>query len=283
LLVVKRGLTAKLAVATGLALGAIALSKPNTYLLSGVLLCAVCLSGLLYRPALKDWLNKTATVLAIASAMALPLFVRNWLAFAGDVLGMRTMHAMWCTVHGAPVPLYHFPVVDSADWRYCLFVSYVGNLGNLTRLLPEKIYKLFSIAIKLCCAGWAVSLVLILFRQWRQSAGLPSRFKNTVSGLYDLILRNRVDIALWSLTALTLVLSFATLLAGSLSFNSNGQPQGRYIFPAEVAISAFLIGGLSRLGGRPLVIAFLALNLFATVYSLAMLYPVYHFDVNIMR
>lgn len=89
-------------------------------------------------------------------------------------------------------------------------------------------------------------------------------------------------ICLWSLVAMTFLMNFTALIAGSASLNSTGPPQGRYLFPSEAAIAALIVGGLSRIG-RIAVLLFLVLNVVSTVIGLTMLYPVYHFDVNIFR
>jgi len=265
ILAVKRGITFKSSIGFGVLSGCLALSKPTTYCLFPILLIAFLMCAFLHKEPVQAYLKKLATVASIAACISMPFFLRNWFGFNGDLLGMRTMLELWWTSYGKPAQLYHLPVVDNADWRYCAFISYVGNLGNMDKLLPSRIYKLFSLGITLALGGWGLSAVLAWIRKPLESLS-----------------ERRISVCIWTLIALTFVFNFATLVAASASLNATGPPQGRYLFPAEAAIAALIIGGLSRLG-RIAVVLFIALNVVATVISLTMLYPIYHFDVNIFR
>jgi hypothetical protein len=265
LIAVKRGISLKDAIVFGVIGGLLALSKPTTYCMLPVLFAALVMSPFFNHETVQTYAKKLGTMFSVALAIALPFFARNWFSFNGDLLGMRTMLDLWWSHYGKPAQLYHWPVVDNADWRYCAFLSYVGNLGNMDKLLPSRIYKLFSLAIYLSAAGWLLSSIIALVRK-----PLPS------------VTPRGMQVCLWALIGLAFVSNFLALVAGSVSLNATGPPQGRYLFPCEAAIAALLVGGLSRLG-RIFVVLFLALNIVATIFSLFMLYPVYHFDVNIFR
>lgn len=269
LVAVKRGISSKLAVAIGLLGGCLALSKPTTYCMFPVLLAAVVAAFCFHRENVRSVLKKFAIMGSLSAALAVPFFARNWMAFNGDLLGMKTMLDLWWSHWGKPAQLYKWPVVDNADWRYCAFLSYVGNLGNMDRLLPSRIYKLFSLGVAIATGGWAVGFVL----SWLKGKSL------------DAANNRSIEIAMWLLIASAFVFNFAALVAASSSLNATGPPQGRYLFPSEVCIAALIFGGLSRFGrvGQVAVILFTTLMVAAGVISLCMLYPVWHFDVNIFR
>jgi 4-amino-4-deoxy-L-arabinose transferase-like glycosyltransferase len=265
LIAVRRGISFKSSIAFGIIGGLLALSKPTTYCIVPVLFLALAMSPFFNRESVRSYASKLATMFSVALVIALPFFARNWFCFNGDLLGMRTMLDLWWSHYGKPAQLYRWPVVDNADWRYCAYVSYIGNLGNMDRLLPSRIYKLFSLGITLSTVGWVIGSVWSFVR------------KSAVQAT-----ERNLSICLWSLVGLSFLLNFLALIAGSASLNATGPPQGRYLFPSEAAIAALLVGGLSKLG-RLAVILFIALNMVATIVSLNMLYPVWHFDVNIFR
>ena len=265
LLAVKRGITFKSSIAFGIIGGLLALSKPTTYCIVPVLFLALAITPFFHRESVQSYVKKLGAMFSVALFIALPFFVRNWFGFHGDLLGMRTMLDLWWSHYGKPAQLYKWPVVDNADWRYCAYVSYIGNLGNMDRLLPTRIYKLFSLGITLSIAGWVVGTIVSIVRK-------PTQLATE---------RNKA-ICLWVLMGLAFLLNFLALIAGSASLNATGPPQGRYLFPSEVAIAALLVGGLSKLG-RIAVVLFIALNMVATIISLSMLYPIWHFDTNVFR
>lgn len=265
LIAVRRGISFKSSIAFGITGGLLALSKPTTYCIVPVLFLALAMSPFFNRESVRSYASKLATMFSVALFIALPFFARNWFCFNGDLLGMRTMLDLWWSHYGKPAQLYRWPVIDNADWRYCAYVSYIGNLGNMDRLLPSRIYKLFSLGITLSTAGWVIGSIWSFARKSAVQAA-----------------ERNLSICLWSLVGLSFLLNFLALIAGSASLNATGPPQGRYLFPSEAAIAALLVGGLSKLG-RLAVILFIALNMVATIVSLNMLYPVWHFDVNIFR
>lgn len=265
LIAVRRGISFKSSIAFGVIGGLLALSKPTTYCIVPVLFLALAMSPFFNRESVRSYASKLATMFSVALVIALPFFARNWFCFNGDLLGMRTMLDLWWSHYGKPAQLYRWPVVDNADWRYCAYVSYIGNLGNMDRLLPSRIYKLFSLGITLSTVGWVIGSVWSFVRR----SAVQATERN-------------LSICLWVLVGLSFLLNFLALIAGSASLNATGPPQGRYLFPSEAAIAALLVGGLSKLG-RLAVILFIALNMVATIVSLNMLYPVWHFDVNIFR
>lgn len=265
LIAVRRGISFKSSIAFGIIGGLLALSKPTTYCIVPVLFLALAMSPFFNRESVRSYASKLATMFSVALVIALPFFARNWFCFNGDLLGMRTMLDLWWSHYGKPAQLYRWPVVDNADWRYCAYVSYIGNLGNMDRLLPSRIYKLFSLGITLSTVGWVIGSVWSFVR------------KSAVQAT-----ERNLSICLWVLVGLSFLLNFLALIAGSASLNATGPPQGRYLFPSEAAIAALLVGGLSKFG-RLAVILFIALNMVATIVSLNMLYPVWHFDVNIFR
>lgn len=268
LVAVKRGINSKLSIGIGLLSGCLALSKPTTYCMFPVLFAAVVIAFCFHRENIRTVLKKLAIMAALTTGLAMPFFARNWVHFNGDLLGMRTMLDLWWSHWGKPAQLYKWPVVDNADWRYCAFTSYVGNLGNMDRLLPSRIYKLFSLSIALGAGGWALAWV--------------------VSGLrkpLDSMQERKIEIAMWLLVAFAFGLNFAALVAASSALNATGPPQGRYLFPSEACIAALIVGGLARFGrpGQIAVALFIALMVVAGISSLCMLYPVWHFDVSIFR
>lgn len=264
LLLVKRGITARLAVVTGLLGGLLALSKPTTFCMYPVMLAAVVLSFLIHRQSIFTLSKRLSVMSMIAALFALPFLMRNWIVFNGDLLGMRTMLDLWWQTYGKPGQFFHWPVVDNADWRYYAYRSYVANLGNMDKMLPNRIYKLFSLSINIALLGWALSPVIAYFKK---SASASDK---------------KVTYAVWLLIVLAFAFNFATLVAGSVSLNATGPPQGRYLFPCEAAIAALIVGGISRFGRIP-VLLFIALNVVATALAFNMLYPLWHFDTNIFR
>src|SRR5690606_34004331 len=132
--------------------------KLTGYCLLPVAVLSVLFALKFHRESTDEILRRSVRAVMFAILVASPCFLKNILLFDGDMLGARTMQTAWEQAYGHVGAWYTFAVVDSADWRFFVFVSYWRTFGNVARLPSGRTYKWLSWLICLSGAGFGLRL-----------------------------------------------------------------------------------------------------------------------------
>jgi 4-amino-4-deoxy-L-arabinose transferase-like glycosyltransferase len=237
---VRYGLSVRNGLIIGVCTGLLALCKYSA--LSVMPSVALCMVAAL-------WLHQTGIarslltlVLSASAAIVVSAwwFVRNYYEFSGDILGTQTMYKSWAQTFNRDLNFYMSPLAVMKEFRWwrMTFFSYWGMFGYMTKYLWRPVYIAWGVYAAIAAIGWLRS-------------GALERFKPG----------SKVTLVIWGSMALCLVTNLALMIMAST--RNLGGPQGRYLFPSEVAIMALLIAGMTKLGPRfakPTLLSFLVFN-----------------------
>ena len=244
--VMHKGPDRRSALAMGVLLGLVLLTKSTIYLVAGgTVLCTAWLGqpSAAARPRLRARVSYLAVVVALALIIALPFFVRNVHLYGGlDILGWQRHDSI---VAGQ---LRTVDLIAQTGWAsfarrlvFTTFRSFWAQFGWMGVLVDQRIYLALALWSALLAAGLGIFL-LRLRRQGPRISPVQSR--------------------ILLLLALVTALSLLTYLGYNLKFV---QHQGRYLFSALVPLGLAASFGLHELlrprTARPLA----AVLLLATV------------------
>lgn len=266
-LVLREGWQTRYSLGIGVLTGFLLLGKYSGYPILLALFVGLLLGAWVHQLKAKRLMISSLLIAGVSAALSGWWFLRNYCQFPGDVFGLKTMLDLHARAYTEPKALYHFPAVDNANWRNTVFMSFWGLFGNMNRLLPRQIYAVYSLFMLVSMVSIASAFIPIF---------LP---RPTVTNMMrQFVDNNRSEVAVWTFLIVCVVSSFVGLIAASVSINATGSPQGRYLFPSELASIALLIGGLSSLGRRtgPLAVwAFVGFNAWSSFYSWLFLLHLY--------
>ena len=232
---IKRGISTRLAIVTGLLLGWAALSKHTTLALVPPMILGVMAAGLLNGAGRARSFAMCAISAGALIAVCAPFYIRNFFEFKGDVLGSKTMYELWIQIlpkeNGKVV--HPWPSVeDRAWWRY-IFFDFWGLFGYMNRYLWRPVYL----------AYFALSLVSL----WGGANGLL-QYADKLKASNRLSPERQKRLFCWCILLAAVVFNLAAMIYATAS-NVTG-PHGRYLFPAELAVFSLMLAGLSSLGPR---------------------------------
>jgi 4-amino-4-deoxy-L-arabinose transferase-like glycosyltransferase len=269
----KQGLNHGLCLSTGVLTSWLLLSKYSGYSLIPALGIGLVMALSLHPINLRTASLLLLELVGVAGICSAWWFIRNEWLFSGDFTGLKTMLQMHDRAYHEPPPLYRFPAINNANWRSTVFMSFWGLFGNMNRLLPRYIYRGYSLLLGLS----GISLLASAFLKLKAQHFL-------VNSLWREIRINRISIAVWLFLGCCCIFSFLGLIAASTSINATGSPQGRYLFPAELAFIAVTIGGFACLRQRWARVAattFVLFNSFACLLSWGYLFSLYGMRLKI--
>ena len=245
---IQKGLDRRRALAMGVLLGLVLLTKTTIYLVAGgavlmtALLSPASVAGRRSLRARAGWL---AVAMALALLLASPFFVRNARVYGGlDILGWQR-HDSIVTGQLRTVDLMAQTGLASFARRLVLttFRSFWAQFGWMGVLVDERIYLALALWTSLLAAGLAVFGVRLGRRRIVVTAG-----------------QARILLLFFAATALTVL----TYLGYNIKFV---QHQGRYLFPALIPLALGAALGLKELL-RPRVARALAVALLLAVLAL---------------
>lgn len=272
-LVLREGWQTRYSLGIGVLTGWLLLSKYSGYPILLALFVGLLLSAWVHRLKAKQLMLSSLLIVGVSAALSAWWLLRNYCQFPGDVFGLKTMLDLHARAYTEPHALYHFPAVDNANWRNTVFMSFWGLFGNMNRLLPRQIYAIYSLFM----LGSMVSVACAFIRIF-----LPR--PSSINKMRQFVDNNRSEVVVWTFLIVCAVSSFVGLIAASVSINATGSPQGRYLFPSELAHMALLIGGLSSLGHRTGPLAawtFVGFNAWSSLYSWLFLLHLYGMRMRI--
>lgn len=225
--ILEAGITASRSLCLGLATGFLLLSKFSGYCILPAIAMVFVLLYIRESKARLKIATHAILVAAIAGSTSIWCFLRNGDVFDGDFLGTRTMVAHWAEIYHrdptATQSLSH--VLKEKTWWQFWFNSFYGCFGYLDMPLPTFLYQSF------------LSIIIL-------SAGA-------------LGLRGWVKEKFWWYMGVATAINFAAMVYAQMQNLGGGQ--GRYLFPCEIFIFAWILRGLSGLPGKAALIATYAL------------------------
>ena len=274
LLVIFRGPRLRYSAIAGVLCALIALSKFSALSVVPVVFFAIAAACWIYRMNFAQSIARLGATALVASTICIPWFARSAAVFNGDWLGTITMRDTWAKTFGRSIqPVSWWSVLKQKVWWQQLFCSFWAVFGYQKHYLPAAFYVSFLLTI-----------VLSLFGTFTQISQAVRR--KTIS--FDFIRQveeGRTDDLKVLVAWLSLWLSTALSCAGLLyaAVQNLGGPQGRYLFPSEVAFMSVILIGLASLSGKWgkwLVFAFVGLNGVTLIFSMIMLYSMFGFRIK---
>ncbi len=260
LVVVLRGPSLRYSALAGVLSACIALSKFSALAVVPVAFFSIAAGCWIYKRNVGQIVLNLGLALLSAAPVCLPWFARNAAVFNGDYLGSITMRETWArTFHRSIEPVSLSSVLKQKVWWQQLFCSFWAVFGYQKHYLPAPFYLSYLLAILVSIAGTLTQISQAI------------RKKSIAFGDEDL-----KHLVAWLGLWLSVALSSAGLLYAAVQ--NLGGPQGRYLFPSEVAFMSVILMGLfsvHRKWGKWLVFAFVGLNLVTLIFSMVMLYSMF--------
>ena len=281
---IKKGLNFSLVCFLSLCFSLLILAKYSGYCV--LLTSAVFIPIIIYlhRKRLKGQLALAASMGLITLFLTLWWFVRNYFQFAGDITGVKTMNDIWQLTYHKHLIAFDSPLaplVNTRFWRM-LFFSFWGWFGYMTRSLPRVLYYGYLSFIIVSAAQFISNIIdkqqkgkLNLLPHLKTLLTLDLDFPVSAAGSGIVWIRSWT----WLLLITCFVLNFISCMYGC--YSGVAGPQGRYLFPSEIAIMALLLGGLASKRDKwseYSIMALVAFNFVVYCYSTYYLSDIYrHF------
>ncbi len=212
----------------------------NSY---GFILCSIILFGisvLRQKQGIRGLLKKGLFISAIVIALTGWYFVRNYLLYDGDFLGMATStkYAELYAIPSLKPSMRHTPMNDGlsflemfedGQWFYSFYVSFIGMFGYMELMLPGWAYTIYTDIFWMAAIGgiWYFWDWIRHRKKWDR---VPGQKKAWESHLFDLMMLAAAIIP--------------NLLNMWYSYSSDYQPQGRYSMPMLIPLMYFVTKGL---------------------------------------
>lgn len=216
-------------------IGICALSYYNAY---GYILCSIfiyLITAFRERTTIKAVLSKGLLIFAIAFAIAGWWFIRNFIIYDGDFLGMNTsneyaeMYAMDAykpskiqNPVNRGVSLYQMLVRE--NWIRMTVLSFIGLFGYMSIIMNRLIYDVYMIQFFVGAIG-----ILFVFKDFIFSKE-KRNFKNIIFNVIFII---------------SIIIPW--ILSIYYSYFSDFEPQGRYIMPMIIPFMYFVVKGIEKI------------------------------------
>ena len=258
--ILRKGPGPKLNLLLGSTLGFAALTKYSGFAIFPAVALGLFLSFHLFKAGLKKSLLCLATVGGTTLVLSAWWFLRNYQMYAGDLLGTKTMFRTWALTYNRSLDFHMTPwqVVKQHRWWRTILFSYWGLFGYMNKYMWKWVYYTYMVF-------QALSLAL-LFKDFPKLKSIykAAQEQGDLAKLYT-----------WAVFAALILVNLSAMVYAS-TVNLGG-PQGRYLFPSEIAIIAFLVAGLSRAGKfkTPLLSILLVFNMAVAIGAFLYLQPLY--------
>lgn len=228
-------------------IGICALSYYNAY---GYILCSVIIyfaSSYMKKIKIKEFLKKGIVITIIACAIAGWWFVRNFILYDGDFLGInvsREYGEMYAMEPYKPsnreTPAHQnvslkYMLVDM-KWFKITKSSFIGRFGYMTVPLSKTIYKCYESVLLLGLIGIVVGWIKIFIQKMRKKNKNESEKQRK---------RKQNEKILWNMIMIISCI-IPIILSLYYSYFSDFQPQGRYIMPMIIPFMYFVVNGIKN-------------------------------------
>lgn len=277
----------KSCVILGVGIGICALSYYNAY---GYILTSIfiyIISCVIKKINIKEFFKKGIVIAAIATAIAGWWFIRNYILYDGDFLGLNTskqysqMYAIEqlkptnrATPANEHISLIY--MLKDMQWIKISIQSMIGIFGYMNIIMDRRIYIVYSLIIGLGIIGisfeWIVALtkkILLKINNKNKENITEKDIKNKENILFNIVMIINIIIPIF--------------LSIYYSYFSDFQPQGRYIMPIIIPLMYFITIGLRNICNffiRNKIIRNIIIILFIIVWTIMPLYISFTYIVN---
>lgn len=267
--IIFRGPSIRYAAAAGGLSAFIALSKFSALAVVPVVFFAMVAASRIYKLNTGQTLMHLAIAALLAAGISLPWFARNAAVFSGDWLGANTMKLSWAKTFNRSIePVSLVSVLKQKVWWQQLYCSFWAVYGYQKHYVPVVFYTGYLLSIVTAAGG-----ILTQLSQAIAKRVLSLDFIRPIEeGESELV----KHYAAWFCLGLSILLSWTGLLYAAAQ--NLGGPQGRYLFPSEIAFLSVIIlglGAVSKKWGKWLVFAFVGWSGCTLLYSMIMLYSMF--------
>ncbi len=267
--IVFRGPSIRYAAAAGVLSAFIALSKFSALAVVPVVFFAIVAASRVYKLNAGQTLKYLTIAALVAAGISLPWFARNAAVFSGDWLGTNTMRLSWAKTFNRSIePINLVSVLKQKVWWQQLYCSFWAVYGYQKHYVPVVFYIGYLLSIVTAAGGILTQLSQVIAKRVLSLDFILS----IEEGESELV----KHYAAWSSLGLSILLSWTGLLYAAAQ--NLGGPQGRYLFPSEIAFMSVIIfglGAISKKFGKWLVFAFVGWNGCTLLYSMFMLYSMF--------
>ena len=237
----------KSCITMAIGIGICALSYYNAY---GYILCSIIIylaSCFIKKINIKEFFKKGIIIALVAFAIAGWWFVRNYILYDGDFIGLNTslkygeMYAQEQykpsnrpTPANTGVTLKHM-LVDM-DWIKTTNHSFIGLFGYMSIEMNDKVYFWYNFIFIIGLAGavinWIISIVKKNIKK-KNNETSEEKNKKREKYLFNIIM--------------VICLIIPIFLSIYYSYFNDFQPQGRYIMPMIIPFMYFIVIGLKKI------------------------------------
>lgn len=227
----------KSCVILGIGIGLCALSYYNAYgyiLTSAMLFTISFIKNQKEKFLKKEFWKKGILIFAIAFALAGWWFIRSYILYNGDFLGLETSNeygekygintykpSQRITPSKKGQNLMQMLIAD--NWLWQTICSFIAVFGNTNVVFPVAYYIFFVII-------YAIAIVALFFKYQENK---KNNLSNSNIKMIEIMF------------VLNIIITF--LLSMDYSYFSDFQPQGRYILPILIPFMYFIVNGLQYL------------------------------------
>lgn len=229
-------------------IGICALSYYNAY---GYILCSVIIyfiSSYIKKMDITEFLKKGTIIILIVFAIAGWWFIRNFVLYNGDFLGLNTSNEysqMYAQEEYKPsnrntpahrkISLKY--MLKDMNWIKITKTSFIGQFGYMSVLMNKKIYRAYELIGIIGIIGIICGVVLQFIRKIIQKTKNNS-INKVGKKTYESILFNSIMI---------ICIVIPIVLSIYYSYFSDFQPQGRYIMAILIPLMYFIVIGFKNL------------------------------------
>lgn len=238
----------KACIIMAIGIGICALSYYNAY---GYILCSIIIyfvSSYIKKIDIKEFLKKGFAIAGIAFAIGGWWFIRNFIIYDGDIIGLNTSseysqkYALEAfkpsnrtTPYKQGVTLKY--MLEDMFWVKSTVQSFIGKFGYMEAGMSERVYNGYKLVAIIGAIGIAFGGIKSLFRKIIMK-------KRKQGEKIDKTKRNE-KIVFNVLMVVCMIIAIALSLY--YSYFSDFQPQGRYIMSMELPLMYFIVIGIKNL------------------------------------
>lgn len=279
----------KSCVILGVGIGICALSYYNAY---GYILTSIfiyIISCIIKKINIKEFFKKGIVIAAIAIAIAGWWFIRSYILYDGDFLGLNTsreygeLYAMdaykpsnRATPQHQNMTLQY--MLFDIGWIKYTIISFIGCFGYMNVFLNKKIYIFYISIVILGIIGLILSWIVNLIRKIL----IKCFNKNKSANIDDIEKIKKKEKILFNIMMIINII-IPVILSLYYSYFNDLQPQGRYVMPIIIPLMYFITIGLKNICNffiRNKITRNIIIILFIIVWTIMPLYISFTYIVN---